>query len=60
MCDNARIGLQILARFQGIITKSTMNNTYGDLTKGLIVLHIDDKSVKSSKIRDTFEIIDTS
>lgn len=64
MYDNLKEYLQkIHWQDFGYNYKSTMNNTYGDIlrTKGLIVLHIDDKECKVIQgVRDTFEIIDTS
>ncbi|KAF0271722.1 hypothetical protein FOG51_03103 [Hanseniaspora uvarum] len=64
MYDNLKEYLQkIHWQDFGYNYKSTMNNTYGDIlrTKGLIVLHIDDKVCKVIQgVRDTFEIIDTS
>lgn len=64
MYDNLREYLQkIHWQDFGYNYKSIMNNTYGDIlrTKGLIVLHIDDKECKVIQgVRDTFEIIDTS
>ncbi|GMM41672.1 hypothetical protein DAHU10_025820 [Hanseniaspora uvarum] len=64
MYDNLKEYLQkIHWQDFGYNYKSTMNNSYGDIlrTKGLIVLHIDDKECKVIQgVRDTFEIIDTS
>ena len=64
MYDNLKEYLQkIHWQDFGYNYKSTMNNTYGDIlrTKGLIVLHIDDKECKVIQgVRDTFEIMDTS
>ncbi|KKA03820.1 hypothetical protein D499_0A03130 [Hanseniaspora uvarum DSM 2768] len=64
MYDNLKEYLQkIHWQDFGYNYKSTMNNLYGDIlrTKGLIVLHIDDKECKVIQgVRDTFEIIDTS